>query len=514
MGRYPSAPSGHLILVLHLIFKLIWRCTWSLQLSEVSVKMENWETSGEPSTETELSLGTAARERGMGLWEYVRWKKENKKKSETPPKPAPPSLVTPISFTYNYPNKNAWREAWFGFLKTHLQVTPETKVLFLPGAEALEVLGYDALGLSRKNMYAIERNSQVAAQVRAQQLGINVVEEELYTFLQTTSQRFSAVLLDYEGGISQERIHSLELLVQRGLLEEKGVLGINLLAKREKQETQLLYLEPYFEEKLEFLQRQHLNSSDRVPIPVLATAHNLNGVRDYGITAILLKMFMGKDSVQVNRSLLEMLPGNERKAWLKYLSERPPSRYHDFLRTNEELRNYLDITINEPTLKKLAVVVGLAHSQPYFVEGMRRVAYVNAHGNNHYYSDFFALDQHKELFQMLNHSRLEKLAQGKQKMVNFEFQYHHLPPREQKRLGWGLSQAADALGVAYAEFFVSERIPEREQLSGEVKTADHREEIVGMLRNGAPDSHIIAKYALSKRNLAAYKANLTRGSYD
>ncbi|MEK6845467.1 MAG: hypothetical protein AABY26_01805, partial [Nanoarchaeota archaeon] len=331
--------------------------------------VENGSMGSEGVTCPELSLGEAARNSGMNLWDYVRWKKQQRgtsprdvvvkssieteigrnntaKKSkneqeeiiELPPPEKKSKLYLPSAFTYDYPNKNRWRMEWFYFLKQHLSVTPETKVLFFPGPEALEVSGYDKLGIRRENMYGVERNPKAAAQLRTKELGITLVEEDLYDFLQKATTRFSAVLLDYEGGISEEKVRSLELLVQKGLLEEKSILGINLLAKREKTQEQMLYLEPYFEEKMEFLQKQHLTAGDKVPLPVLSTTHNLNGVRDYGITAILLKMFMGKDAVKVNRSLLEMLPSNERKAWLSYLAEKSPSCYHDFLQINEELR--------------------------------------------------------------------------------------------------------------------------------------------------------------------------------
>ncbi|MEK6846277.1 MAG: hypothetical protein AABY26_05935, partial [Nanoarchaeota archaeon] len=179
--------------------------------------------------------------------------------------------------------------------------------------------------------------------------------------------------------------------------------------------------------------------------------------------------------------------------------------------------NYLDTTIDHSALKTLAVVVGLAHSPPYFVEGMGRVSYLNAHGNNHYYSDFYALNQRRELFDVLKHSRLEKLARGKQKMVNFEQQYAQLPLPEQKRLRWELSKAADALGIAYAEFFVSERIPMRELLRGEAIPfgEEHREEVIKLLQQGRPNHLILQKYSgLGKGNLAGYKANLTRGNYN
>ncbi len=419
--------------------------------------------------------------------------------------------------TYDYENKNKWRERWFAFLRQHLEVGKDTRVLFLPGPEALEISGYDALGIRRENLVGVERHPGKARQIREKKLGFAVIVENLFDYLKKAEGKFSAVLLDYDGKITEDKIKALELIVQRQLLEERAVLGINLFGNRESIEQQMLYLEPYFEEDLASLLEAGAIASDSIPKEVSETGRNLNGVRDYGITAIALKMFMGKDAVNVNRVLMQMLPRQERERWTRYIGENPPKSYMDFLRLNEELRTYLETTFkDEKELAKLVLVAGACFSQPYFPKAMERLAYATASGNNRFFSDFYALEQRNSLYECLDKPFLRRFTSGKLAQVNFLKEYRALPKHKQKKVERDIQRTYQEIALAYEVFFVSDAVPQRVDLTSgrSIHERNAVPPIVEMLKDNVPDEIILGVFPqLSRNRLAGYKAALTRGIY-
>jgi hypothetical protein len=426
--------------------------------------------------------------------------------------------------SYDYTSKNQWRERWMEFVRENVFVGRETRVLTLVGPEALEIPGYDKLGIKRKNIVGIEQDHARADKVRGKGLGIKVVEADVYDFLQETDFKFDVVLLDYDGKISEDKVRTLELLVQRQLLTEQAVMGINLFGNREAIEQQLLYLEPYFgEESLETLARAGIKT-DKVPAPALETTRNLNGIRDYGITAITLKMLMGKDAVQTNRTLLNMLPRAKKKNWEAYIKGNPPQGYMDFLKLNEQLRSELEQTLGDGReaqrgeVHKLAFVAGVASSKPYFVTAMDRTRYTTESGNNTFFSDFYAVDQRTRLFDCLGQPYLRKFLGGRQAQKNFLHQLGKLPKNKRGAFLRDIRQAYNSVAAAYQNFFVSDEIPARVNLTtgSGVDYCSGTSEDVGiqvrdLLDVGMSDDDILdALPDLERKSLPGYKAARTR----
>ncbi len=116
----------------------------------------------------------------------------------------------------NYGNdwaKSKSRDLVRGMIQRNLgyKKPQDLKVLCFPGNEAAEVREvYDALGIPRANIVGIERDREVADKIRAQNLGIQVVNQTLedYVASQATLD-FDVMSLDYTGPLTATNIHLL-----------------------------------------------------------------------------------------------------------------------------------------------------------------------------------------------------------------------------------------------------------------------------------------------------------------
>ncbi|MEK6894489.1 MAG: hypothetical protein AABX10_03430, partial [Nanoarchaeota archaeon] len=112
----------------------------------------------------------------------------------------------------------------------------DLKVLCFPGNEAAEVREvYDPLGIPRGNIIGVERDKDVADKIRAQNLGIQVVNQTLEDYVASqNSLDFDVVSLDYSGPLS---IDEMVLLGQISKKQGKSnfLLHVANLAKRDRE---------------------------------------------------------------------------------------------------------------------------------------------------------------------------------------------------------------------------------------------------------------------------------------
>ncbi|MAG60191.1 hypothetical protein CL619_00240 [archaeon] len=370
---------------------------------------------------------------------------------------------------YDYPAKNSWRENWIRFLGSNLSVGPNTRILTFLAPQALELPQYDSLGIRRENIVCVERDREYFATLEDKQLGVDLHNTEMSDFLQKTDCRFDAILLDYDGGISEDVIKTLELIVDRGLLRDQSVLGLNLFDRRESEERKMLYLEPFLEQGMPGYHSAGVNPArDILPPTITASQRDMNGIRDYGITAVVLKLLLGKDATRINQRMLQHLPWKERESWKAYIASEAPKRYVDFIRINDELREYLQVETGsqcvDPMLMKLAVLSSLEASRPYFVTKQFRSQYLTEAKNNGFYSDFFALDTRREDFRVLDHRLLTRFARGQEDLCNLSRKWKRTNSRTRKRISHQIRGGYDDLMLAYDGFFVGEHIPERARI--------------------------------------------------
>lgn len=115
------------------------------------------------------------------------------------------------------------------------------RVACFPGHEALEVLRvYDLLGIPRENIVGIEKDKEIAKEIRLRHLGIQLFEGSDYEFFEQTNEKFDIINLDYQGTYTDLMDYSLRLISGRQILHGRGVVGTNVLGKREA-DSGLLY---------------------------------------------------------------------------------------------------------------------------------------------------------------------------------------------------------------------------------------------------------------------------------
>ncbi len=143
--------------------------------------------------------------------------------------------------TYNDPAKQLARTKLREFIAKHYSERKirDLKVLCFPGAEAegeeaLEVKEvYDSLGIPRKNIIGLECDRTRAERLRRANLGIEVICEEDWRYLQSTDKKFDIMSLDYTSNFGKMQAYVIDLIATRRLLGDRGVLLTNYYGARE-----------------------------------------------------------------------------------------------------------------------------------------------------------------------------------------------------------------------------------------------------------------------------------------
>ncbi len=111
------------------------------------------------------------------------------------------------------------------------------KVVCFPGHEALEIFNvYDQLEIPRENIVGIERDPRVMAELKQQNLGIELFEGWDYQFFEQTNERFDVINLDYQTYLNAGVAYSLALIFGKPsnpIAKDKAIVGVNVLGKRE-----------------------------------------------------------------------------------------------------------------------------------------------------------------------------------------------------------------------------------------------------------------------------------------
>lgn len=110
----------------------------------------------------------------------------------------------------------------------------DLRVLCFPGNEAVEVREvYDVLGIPRGNIVGVEREREVADKIRAQNLGIQVINQSLDDYIASQSSLdFDVVSLDYSGPLNQGDLESM-IKIKNKQIKSKYVVHHSNLAKRD-----------------------------------------------------------------------------------------------------------------------------------------------------------------------------------------------------------------------------------------------------------------------------------------
>ncbi len=431
--------------------------------------------------------------------------------------------------SYDSPNKNKWREEWMSFIERNLEITPQTRVLFLAGPEALEVEGYDRLGIRRESMVCVERHRETAEIIEGLKLGIKVENAEMLDYLGDTEDPFDIVLFDYDGKINQDTVDCLERLILRGLLKEKSVLGMNLFGKRESDSEKMLYLEPFRKLGLNSFKQAEIPCADEVPERVWDWKRDFNGLRNYGLTALMMRMLRGNDAVQVSLSLMNKLPRDKRREFQQKLQDKPPKNYMDKLQVNEDMTCQLMKTLreegppidgtppNREPLSQLAAAYAAYTSRPYFVGELQRRIYFAEKSTNVFYSDFMALDQKRDSFEELELGMLKNFTLWRATAESLYLTYDKLSESEQSELDQQIGEVVGQLRDHYSRLFLSsEKVPRRRWIGNPAKVRLEKavkQDIAGMIAEGKTNEEILLTYPEAERSLAGIKSAYSKGAY-
>ncbi|MGV8141605.1 MAG: hypothetical protein ACP5NW_04160 [Candidatus Woesearchaeota archaeon] len=147
--------------------------------------------------------------------------------------------------TYDYDQKAQVRDELRDFISRHypkLYDRKNLKVLTFLGHEDHELRQiWDPLGIPRKNITALEKNSKVYEILAQKDLGVNLVKGSIEDFVLETDDTFNIINLDYQSYFSMDVRETLMTIAFNGILSKKGVFATWLSGKRENSLSSTLY---------------------------------------------------------------------------------------------------------------------------------------------------------------------------------------------------------------------------------------------------------------------------------
>lgn len=150
--------------------------------------------------------------------------------------------------------KKYWRYKLYRFVEQiYGSQDPEyLNVACLPGKNSLEVYEvYKRLGIPDDNIYGIEKDEEVAEEIKKRAPGINLYVGEDSDFFDEVDEEFDIISLDYTGQLTESRLEILENLSTNSLLKEKGIMVTNFYGMQEH---------PYVKKNYETALKYYLDS--------------------------------------------------------------------------------------------------------------------------------------------------------------------------------------------------------------------------------------------------------------
>ncbi len=378
---------------------------------------------------------------------------------------------------YDYPNKRAWRQKWLEFIVKHVRennINPkDLKVLCLPGPEALEIKEvYDRLGIPRENVHGVEINKKRFEYLQTQAQGARLFNEDILSYLVKTNEAFGIVMLDMDGFLDKHIFQAMQKLFSRSIVKNNALFGTNFFTTREGEEQQEFYSKPLQAELAELLTEDEMHDWNQPEVVKQALGCEYNGVhidslrklRDYGITGMIVKTLLGRQLTEINPAY-SLLPENQRCSNAEKMLET-----NGLLKTlmyNDHMRSHLQSFLRQVGLAELTPVMELYFSRPYFIEHAERYKYeTQSAGHVRFYSDFFELNQHNEIFRPFD--PLMKRLIDKRKDI-LQLYGSETPKRDKRirRLMDGVEHFRGQIQPLHYKFTVTNGwLPERLELKG------------------------------------------------
>ncbi|MBT4824684.1 class I SAM-dependent methyltransferase [Candidatus Woesearchaeota archaeon] len=348
------------------------------------------------------------------------------------------------------PVKQLWREKVIEFVRKQYGVgkLSKLKVLCMPGSEMGEVLRvWDELGVRRKNIYGVEYGDEEFAELEARvkelpnKQRIRLYNGDVADFLRDENTVFDIINLDYCSYFSRDVGKALNEITQRQRLAEKGILGVNVLERRETKARQRDYLDisALFDEGLvKYVDPKREKGNNKITFEegVREFVKEIKFPSDYSIEKgidlrdlrqqIFTRSIALGFQVGINpMDLPNLFPPEFLKSMLEIVikfflaaDKESDGRYfreYDYAKEIIEGENLRDIavtpnmsTLLQAQLKQqhakqglhpsVAGFIYLKYKKPYFVEDVASYRYASQPSGSPMICDLFYLDQRREWF--------------------------------------------------------------------------------------------------------------------
>ncbi len=309
----------------------------------------------------------------------------------------------------------------------------DVRIFCFPGAQkdgevALELAYYDALGIPRENITGVELDREKYDRLCAAGLGIELIHAKDLEVLKTArskGRKWTVFNLDYTSYFSPERHYALELIASDGLLDNRGIIATNFMARRENEDAQdLLQCNSAMVKGGVSLQELLTNYEPALTrVAQLNQSFDLREDREQVLRSILTGTFtLGRANLgrefydcfggfdESSAHFLDVVSrvGDERdKACIsiKFTRNREENvMRHRMFRINEDISRW-EALINAGLDFPLASAFLIAHQKPYLVESLESYGYVSNSGTPMLF-DIFYLDNHARIVQRLESSFL------------------------------------------------------------------------------------------------------------
>ena len=464
--------------------------------------------------------------------------------------------------TYRDPVKRIAREKVREFIANAYPNPKRRKdltVLCFPGAEvvgeeALEVRHiYDQLGIPRRNITGLEYDRKKALRLKDANLGIEVVSEEDWKFLQDTDRTFDIISLDYTTYFRDSQRFAIDLISARALLGSRGVLVTNYFGAREgADEKELLTLNERFAkaglsladvDRIGFHKAVEISKEHEVELRDTRSktiqqyiVESLDSGR-LSLDSLGIRRLFDPDYIKEQERIINQIIDEAKKEGDKMPLGRNgveigarvgTTHYRNKKEINELLKKLVK---NKDFTVPLAFLLQMELTRPYVLEAHESYSYVS-NKSSPMLLDLWLLNNFTNNFPRniftITPSKMQKNPDDTYKCVipAIVDYFVGLPEREVnerlERLERGFEQIIIPIVNRQPKISILERqflgssythVPKQDRQARKDKIT--KEEAIELLASGVPVKEIADAFSgYTERQLAAFKAHITMGTYD
>ena len=297
----------------------------------------------------------------------------------------------------------------------HFRKPRDLRVLCFPGYDAAEITEvYDPLGIPRSNIVGVERDAEIAAELRAKNLGITVVEKSIEDYVaDEPSLVFDVVSLDYTGPLNKQILKTVEDISTKQRRKD-FILHIANLLKRDRDAYRHYYegylnrTPPHQERAPSFFEldkrmvgtvsraiefKQHLDQGDLRPVKEIGYSSAISTRFEYGNPDLgkLFNILMGEERNSAIAILkksaaisgIEVDPNNP----FNYTGPTEVVKKHHQDRVLASMKLALDIALQDAGIPLgysenllFCLVLGVNQQKFFIPTGVERYSYISESG--------------------------------------------------------------------------------------------------------------------------------------